>query len=237
MERSKKGFFSVTGMTCASCVGKIEREIKKKLGMWCILSNIYAIYYKRQFFLLFKIFIKRQENNFLDNRITWRLGIPFNSLFSKKKLFYTTLHCTTLYFIPSGDFQRFLNNLSLNFSAFTESVKRIRSLSSVKFMSWIQSTQYRITTGRFFCVFIYFFFSFSFYRCVQCHSWIVVTESWNSFRSRRDVRRIVKKPHRRSRIRSRNTTRYKFDRAHHRIRCKSQLLNTSVGLDNHCDGA
>lgn len=235
MERSKKGFFSVTGMTCASCVGKIEREIKKKPGMWCILSNIYAICYKRQIFLLFKIFIKRQEKNFLDNRITWRLGIPFNSLFYKK--YYFTLHYAVLHFILSH-LEISKDFLTICHWTFQLSRRQLKEFDRCRLSnSCLECSHYRITTGRFFCFFIYFVFSFSFYRCVQCHSWIVVTESWNSFRSRRDVRRIVKKPHRRSRIRSRNTTRYKFDRAHHWIRCKSQLVNTSVGLDNHFDGA
>lgn len=27
-----RSYFHVTGMTCASCVGKIEREMKKKIG-------------------------------------------------------------------------------------------------------------------------------------------------------------------------------------------------------------
>ena len=32
VESARKAFFHVTGMTCSSCVGKIEREMKKKMG-------------------------------------------------------------------------------------------------------------------------------------------------------------------------------------------------------------
>eukprot|EP00111_Clytia_hemisphaerica_P000292 TCONS_00000743-protein len=42
MEATKKSFFHVTGMSCSSCVGKIERELKKKTGVYNVTVGLLA---------------------------------------------------------------------------------------------------------------------------------------------------------------------------------------------------
>lgn len=42
IKQSCKAFFHITGMTCSSCVGKIERELKKKPGIYNVLVGLLA---------------------------------------------------------------------------------------------------------------------------------------------------------------------------------------------------